>query len=106
MSGWLDLKTLTETAKRMIAEKRAAESGARMTDALKRIEEKHDRECHRCFDPEDPGPCDVVKLARALEILKATARRVYEKYGTDWTEWTDLRDELQNAERTLEEVAE
>jgi hypothetical protein len=36
---------------------------------LKRIEEKHAIRCHRCFDPE--RPCDVVKLARALEVTLA-----------------------------------
>ena len=37
-----------------------------MTDPLKRIEERH--WCHIC-DKKEPDPCDMVKLARALDQI-------------------------------------
>jgi hypothetical protein len=59
-----------------------------MADALKRIEEKH-----TCFEHPD-GPCDVVKLARALD----DAIEALKRHG--------IYIEAEQAERTLEEVAQ
>lgn len=63
-----------------------------MNDALKRIEDWHLQAapCSRC--PKDP--CDVVKLARALERARATFASCHGYEGM-----------ARDAERTLEEVA-
>lgn len=87
------------------------------TDHLKRIEERHSpatdgQTCRVCdYSPEPPEPCDVVKLARALDSFMESKvlRQRFDHSGfmnatalVERDHYLKLRRE---AERTLEEVA-
>ena len=78
--------------------------------SLKRIEEKHrfvqyvrygkdGGFCGSCYVPH---PCDVVKLARALDANRQLAEEMAAKQDNGWLIWDALRIVL---ERTLKEVA-
>lgn len=66
-----------------------------MSDALKRIEEKHKEGRQWHLPPCTKDPCDVVKLARALDRILKTALPIMEEDTEAFAE----------GRRTLEEVA-
>ena len=71
-----------------------------MSDALKRIEERHKDEVFSdgfvaCAECGDKPPCDVVRLARALEKIQLQCSGHADEFS---------RTVYQVAERTLEKV--
>lgn len=90
------------------------EAELRMSD-LERIEEKHWESPVRgaddtryCYEDDLPYPCDVVKLARALEaLLKAHEDMIEGEFGTGRPDdrYHENWPEVLMAERVLREVA-
>ena len=75
-----------------------------MSDALKRIEERHlpYGDHPGCLEYQQLGdPCDVVKLARALDMI----RRYIESSPEEFQKRPGIPQIKREAEHTLEEVA-